>query len=270
MELSATRDLKGRARDKVYVDNVSWDHSYAIGGGAATNYAVVIRVRDGRGCQATLSQTVAAVSGNNWDPAQLSAGTILTDSNIRLQRVFPAVGGVSGSSRSARALTGNAYVSAGVTSQFNSGAIVAVGVGDGSLVASENTSIDLDYIGKGPFGVSVYLPNGSVWWASNSRGFITGGPALGSTFSSNVEIAVRTASRRVWVRYSGSDWFGGGDPAADTSPSYTLPGTQPIFLFASINRTNVTALNQRFADIHPTAAQTTGVVPAGFTAANWA
>jgi hypothetical protein len=58
MELSATRDLKGRARDKVYVDNVSWDHSYAIGGGQATNYAVVIRVRDGRGCQATLSQTI--------------------------------------------------------------------------------------------------------------------------------------------------------------------------------------------------------------------
>jgi hypothetical protein len=65
MELSATRDLKGRARDKVYVDNVSWNHSYAIGGGQATNYAVVIRVRDGRGCQATLSQTIGAVSGFN-------------------------------------------------------------------------------------------------------------------------------------------------------------------------------------------------------------
>lgn len=54
----ADRDVKGRARDRVYVDNVSWSHTYALGGGQATNYAVVIRVRDGRGCQATLSQTI--------------------------------------------------------------------------------------------------------------------------------------------------------------------------------------------------------------------
>lgn len=58
LAVSGSRDPKGRSGDKVYVDNVSWNHSYAIGGGQTTDYAVVIRVRDGRGCQATLSQTI--------------------------------------------------------------------------------------------------------------------------------------------------------------------------------------------------------------------
>lgn len=74
LAVSGTRDVKGRARDKVYVDNLAWNHTYAIGGGANTDYAVVIRVRDGRGCQATLSQTVVAltlnvISLNSWDGA---------------------------------------------------------------------------------------------------------------------------------------------------------------------------------------------------------
>jgi len=63
LAVSGSRDPKGRSGDKVYADNVTWNHSYAIGGGAATNYAVVIRVRDGRGCQATLSQTILAPAG---------------------------------------------------------------------------------------------------------------------------------------------------------------------------------------------------------------
>lgn len=63
LAVSGSRDPKGRSGDKVYADNVSWNHSYAVGGGGSTNYAVVIRVRDGRGCQATLSQTVAAAAG---------------------------------------------------------------------------------------------------------------------------------------------------------------------------------------------------------------
>lgn len=58
LAVSGSRDVKGRARDRVYVDNLAWNHSYAIGAGANTDYAVVIRVRDGRGCQATFSQTI--------------------------------------------------------------------------------------------------------------------------------------------------------------------------------------------------------------------
>ena len=58
LAVSATRDIKGRASDSVYVDNVTWNHTYTLPGGVNTDYAVVIRVRDGRGCQATLSQTV--------------------------------------------------------------------------------------------------------------------------------------------------------------------------------------------------------------------
>ncbi len=58
LAVSATRDIKGRASDSVYVDNVTWNHTYTLPGGVNTDYAVVIRVRDGRGCQATLSGSV--------------------------------------------------------------------------------------------------------------------------------------------------------------------------------------------------------------------
>lgn len=58
LAVSGTRDARGRASDAVYADNVSWNHTYALGGSGATDYAVVIRVRDGRGCQATLTQTI--------------------------------------------------------------------------------------------------------------------------------------------------------------------------------------------------------------------
>lgn len=66
LAVSATRDIKGRASDSVYVDNVTWNHTYTLPGGVNTDYAVVIRVRDGRGCQATLSQTIAQDSGDGW------------------------------------------------------------------------------------------------------------------------------------------------------------------------------------------------------------
>lgn len=60
LAVSGTRDIKGRATDRVYVDNASWNHSYAIGGGAASAYAVTIRVRDGRGCTAQTTQTIGS------------------------------------------------------------------------------------------------------------------------------------------------------------------------------------------------------------------
>lgn len=93
LAVSGSRDPKGRSSDKVYVDNVSWSHSYAIGGGAATNYAVVIRVRDGRGCQATLSQTVVASAGPGahryWRVQYLN---IASTSGLSELRMFDALG----------------------------------------------------------------------------------------------------------------------------------------------------------------------------------
>jgi len=59
---SASRDVRGRARDKVYADNFVWNHGYAIPAPPGVAYDVVIRVRDGRGCQATLSQTIGSGS----------------------------------------------------------------------------------------------------------------------------------------------------------------------------------------------------------------
>ena len=99
--ISATRDAKGRARDKVYVDNVAWDHTYAIGGGQdGVDYAVVIRVRDGLGCEAELSQTIVAnpLSNGTWILFGRPAGSVSVD---QYSVSSPVPSGFSGSARPA-------------------------------------------------------------------------------------------------------------------------------------------------------------------------
>jgi hypothetical protein len=117
----------------------------------------------------------------------------------------------------------------------------------------------------GQFNVhgAVYASAGNQYFG-NIRVATAGGViTLGS-----VQIAVRVATRRVWVRRDGNAWQGGGDPAADTNPSFTLSGTGAIYAVATLTKAGWTP--SRYVEIHPDAASTTGVVPSGFTAANWA
>lgn len=105
LAVSATRDIKGRASDSVYVDNVTWNHTYTLPGAPVTDYAVVIRVRDGRGCQATLSQTIGQSTGT-WIVFARPHGSSAADqysvastvpSNFSGARRSAVVGGVGGS-----------------------------------------------------------------------------------------------------------------------------------------------------------------------------
>ena len=61
----ATRDVKGRASDKVYVDNIAWNHTFALGGTGGGSTAptgpktFTFRVRDANGCTAVATRTIS-------------------------------------------------------------------------------------------------------------------------------------------------------------------------------------------------------------------
>lgn len=67
----ATRDVKGRASDKVYVDNIAWNHSFAVGGTGGGSTAptgpitLTFRVRDSNGCEAVATRTIGFSSVNS-------------------------------------------------------------------------------------------------------------------------------------------------------------------------------------------------------------
>src|SRR5690606_40533481 len=64
--------------------------------------------------------------------------------------------------------------------------------------------------------VGVYAENGNIY---------SGGSVIGSVGSlaspDDIQIAVRVATRRIWIRQAGGAWVGGGDPAADTDRKST-------------------------------------------------
>src|SRR5690606_23505328 len=73
-----------------------------------------------------------------------------------------------------------------------------------------------------------------------------------------IGFAVDTTTRQVWLRLGTGAWYGGGDPAAGTSPSFVLQGTDAIYVAVSSNhQNNYTHLQ--------TVAQHVNATPAGFT-----
>jgi hypothetical protein len=75
------------------------------------------------------------------------------------------------------------------------------------------------------------------------------------------QIAVDMGTRKVWVKtFGAAGWIGGGDPAAGTSQTFLLTGTDPIF----------PAIGHNLAGVEVTAnfgaSAFTGTVPSGFNA----
>lgn len=119
------------------------------------------------------------------------------------------------------------------------------------------------WLGQLSASVGVWSPNGNIF---------SGGSVIGSVGAlsspDDIQIAVRVATRRIWIRQAGGAWVGGGDPATDTSPTLTLGGSGDIYVAATVNKTSATP--NRYSQIHPDAGSTTGAVPSGFTAASFA
>lgn len=190
------------------------------------------------------------VDGNAWDPATKSIYAYLSGADLVLEASAPY-----GTARGLRPLAGNCYFSAKPYAP-NSGETVGIGVCD----ATVDTSSYLISVGDSNFSFGCWPQNGTAWGGNVAIG------SAGSSATSDIQIAVRVTSRRCWVRRAGGGWVGGGDPALDTSPTYTLSGSGLIYPMGSISGVAGGAK----ITLHKDASQTTGVVPAGFTAANWA
>lgn len=159
--------------------------------------------------------------------------------------------------RATRACKDKCYFSAAIR-HTDSGAVIGVGVAD---VTTNLTSTSV-YPGIDNKSVAVSSPNGQTFFNGSNVG------SVGVLAAPNqVEFAVDVATRKVWVRKGGGAWLGGGDPATGTSPTATLTGTGNIYPAFWVSDTGT--LINRFTTLNTEVSGTTGVVPSGFTAANW-
>lgn len=204
-----------------------------------------------------IAQRIAAggVASVTWDPAAKTAATVLSMSNIRASTTSGSSGNYA-SARSTKAVQGLGYFSAQLTPN-GTGDVIGLGIADAAFPLATTTR----WVGDGTNSVGIWGPATAGYFNGGSLGISIGNGNL-------LEIAVRAASRRVWIRANGGSWNGGGDPSADTSPTAVITGSGPLYLVTSIDRSG--ASSARFIDIAPDAASTTGAVPVGFTAANWA
>lgn len=191
------------------------------------------------------------VTDNEWSSIVKNARALLSNSNLRLQD--SAGPGTYATARATKALDDMCYFSATPNAPAG-GEICAFGAADDTAAFTGNNTWAGDSNLSGacwPWAGTVYLNGASVGSA-------------GASTSSDIQVAARTLARRFWLRRAGGSWVGGGDPVTDTSPTFILSGSGLIYPMASI-----TAGSAATITIHKDAATTTGLVPAGFTAANW-
>lgn len=190
-----------------------------------------------------------------WDPATKSSPAVLSAGNIRLATTS-GTSGTYGNARSTRAIQGLCYVSVS-TNTDSTGEVLGAGICDSTFPQATTSR----WVGDGTTSVGLWFPASTGYFNGSPIGTATGSPTF-------IEMAVRVASRKVWLRAEGGAWLGGGDPVADTSPTATLTGTGALYVVGSIDRRSATSA--RWIEIASTAGTTTGTVPSGFTAANWA
>lgn len=182
-----------------------------------------------------------------WDPALLSPLGALSAGNRLLSANAP---GQYANCRSVGALAGLVYFSVRcVKSGSNNW---GAGLMDASVAAGNAA-----WVGGGSSAGIWY--EGRVYQAGAALHY--SGAAYPA--DSEVQIAVRAASRRYWMRVNGGPWVGGGNPAVDSTPTGTLPGTGAIYIAASIDSRGAANGTSR---LPATSVDVTGAVPAGFSA----
>ena len=203
-----------------------------------------------------IAQRIAAGGGAvTWDPATKSATAVLSLGNVRLATTS-GTGGTYGNARSTKAIQGLCYLSV-KTNADASGEIQGAGIADSTFPLGTASR----WVGDGNTSVGLWGPASVGYFNGASLSGAGGNPLY-------IQIAVRVGTRRVWLRGDTGSWLGGGDPVADTFPTATLSGTGALYLVGSVDRAS--APSARWIEIAGTAGETTGTVPSGFTAANWA
>lgn len=185
-----------------------------------------------------------AVALTTWDSAYLSPLGVLSAGNRLLGANST---GQYANCRSVGAVDGLAYFSASCTK--GGGNNWGFGLMDAGVAAGNSA-----WVGSGN--------SAGIWYEGR---VYQGGATLhtGSLYpaTAEVQIAIRAASRRYWMRVNAGAWIGGGDPVADTAPTGTLPGTGAIYIAGSIDSRGVANGTIR---LPATSADITGAVPAGF------
>ena len=173
----------------------------------------------------------SAVVVNTWSPASLSPPSVLDLSDARV-RADAAISGDYANARSVKAISGKCYFSVYVTCSA-SGANVGAGVGDATWVSSNAAHYAGGSSGSGSLTVGLWGVNRSVYFNGSVIATAAGG------FTSNagyVQVAVDTATRKVWLRVGGAAWVGGGDPATGTLPTATLSGSGALYVVATVSK----------------------------------
>jgi hypothetical protein len=189
-----------------------------------------------------------------WNPSYKSAPAVLSLGDLRLTANTGA-SGTYASTRSTLRIAHLGYYSGTVVETRSTTSAFGV-TNDGINLTNTNS-----WVGQSQ-SAGLWMNGGDVYRAASVIGTIAGAsPAA-------VEIAVRISGGdlRVWFRRNGGGWLGGGDPAADTSPTTTISSASGnVYLAASVTRSGASSGN--YVEMHATAGTTTGTVPSGFTAA---
>lgn len=183
-----------------------------------------------------------------WNPGYLSPSAAVAASNTELRAATTAN---YANSRSLSVLSGDVYFSArcekGSSNNFG------FGVAD----AGVNLTASGSYVGLGA-SIGIWQ-EGRIYMGGTSI-HVPGALAA----SVGIEVAVRVASRRIWLRQSGGTWIGGGDPAANTTPTGTLGGTGALYIAGSLDSKAAGTANALIR-LPTNPVGVTGSAPAGFT-----
>lgn len=238
------------------VGNLLWLSGTPTGTASTVNVTVAVDSTDQT--TATSAQVLSLIQvtfATTWDPMTTPALGVLTNGNATYgsssaSPIYTVFGRYRLAGKSyfeyqiASVSTLNAYARAGIaTSIFdrtlNLLGLIPVGGGGGYSIAE------------------VAVPTGVVAQGTN----VGNVDAAARTTSMRVRVAVDVTTRKVWIGAVGSvGWVGGGDPATGTTPTYTVPGTDPLWPAASLDS------NPQTITIVSLASDLLGSAPAGFTA----
>ena len=188
-----------------------------------------------------------------FDPAAKSSPAVLANGNTRVSN---NASGTYANSRTVHPISGKRYFGFFLNYSGSAGRNTAVGVADATWAYGTASS---DWIGTGNSGSAWGPGDGGTPAAIYRNGSII---ASAGIIVSNLEFAVDAATRSVWMRSNGGAWIGGGDPAAGTSPTFTVPGSGALYAVAtSFNTTGVVG---RYIDLRAHPSNITGTAPSGF------
>lgn len=202
-----------------------------------------------------------------------SAPTTLSGSNLILTANTGATGTYA-NAVSSREVQNLGYYSGLIEASGGENGVVGVAAVSRSSPTSAFPAGAAGWVGSGSTSdgsAGIWANTGALYRAGGSN--ITG--ASGNSLQ--IEMAVRIGAPssgiseyRFWLRQNGGSWYGGGDPVANTTPSFTRSVNITNFwvcVAASIVRSGATSA--RRATLNGDAASTTGTPPTGFTAALW-